>query len=131
MLTDALKPGRTSLFVPVLNRTASMGNFIGCHGGIAHEDNLVVWRILMKDVPGAGCLVHAPYIALPQTFINEVVKVEILHVLELHARSGEQLLTHPNVEIHGTTHIEKYQHLYRIMALRNHFQIQIPRVSGR
>src|SRR5690606_20329518 len=68
-------------------------------------------------------------IVLPHTFINEVVEVKIFHVLELKPCGREQLFAHPDVWVHGAAHIKEDQHLYRIVALRHHFQIKIAGIS--
>src|SRR5680860_112137 len=130
MLLDALEPGRTRLFVPVFDGTSSMGNLIGCHSGIAYEDHFVVLRVLVENIPGIGSLIHAPDVVLPQTLIHKVVKVEVLHVLELGARGRKQLLAHPHVGVHRTAHIEKDEHFNRVMALGHHLQVEITRITS-
>ena len=50
-------------------------------------------------------------------------------MLELAARRRKQFLAGADVVIHRTAHIQKQQHLDRVMPLRDHFQIQIASIA--
>src|SRR3972149_11460766 len=52
----ALHPHRARLIVRVLDRAAGMQDFVGAHGRIADEDELIVVPVLVHDVPGADAL---------------------------------------------------------------------------
>eukprot|EP01155_Anaeramoeba_flamelloides_P051515 Anaeramoba_flamelloidesc42431_g2_i2.p2 GENE.c42431_g2_i2~~c42431_g2_i2.p2 ORF type:complete len:115 (-),score=14.91 c42431_g2_i2:14-358(-) len=58
------------------------------------------------------------------------MEVEVLQVLELGARGGEQLFAGADERVHGTAHIEKQQHLGGVVALGHHLQIQQASVAG-
>src|SRR3546814_8379283 len=59
-----------------------------------------------------------PYTTLfrSQLFIDAVVEVEELHVLELGARRREQLLGDADVVVHRAADIEQQQHLHLVVA---------------
>ena len=107
-----------------------MGNLVRRHGRIADKDHFVVGRVLVKNVPGAGGFIHPPDIIFPDTFIDEIVEIEIFHVLEFEPCGRKQLLTDTNVGIHGAAHIEKDQHFHSVMPFGHHLQIQITGIAG-
>ena len=115
----------------MLHAAPGMGDFVGRHGGIADKNHLVVRGILVQHIPGGEAFRHAPPIVLPHRFIDEVVEVEILHVLELGARRGEELFADLHVRIHGAAHVEEAQHLHRVLPLRLEADIEKPAVMGR
>src|SRR3546814_3708195 len=57
-----------------------------------------------------------PTLFRSQLFIDAVVEVEELHVLELGARRREQLLGDADVVVHRAADIEQQQHLHLVVA---------------
>ena len=130
MRGDALHPGRAGLLVPVLDAAPRIGDLIRAHGRVADEDHFVILTETVDQVPGRGFFVVPAVIVLPHIFVNEIVEVEVLHVLELGTGRREQLLTDPHMRIHRATHIEEQQHLHRVVALRHHLDVEVPRIAG-
>lgn len=58
-----------------------MGDFVGRHGSIAHEDDFVVAIVFVHDIEG-GHAFAAPAVVAPHGFVDAVVKVEIFEMLE-------------------------------------------------
>ena len=52
------------------------------------------------------------------------MKVIIVQMLELAARGGKKFLAGPHIGVHRSTHIEKHQHLNRVMTLGDHTNIE-------
>jgi len=73
----------------------------------------------------------AATIVLPQRFVDEVVEVEVLEVLELAPGCREQLLAHADVIVHGTADIETQQDLNGVVSLRDHADVEQPGVARR
>src|SRR5579862_8820223 len=48
----AVQPDGAGFLVPVLHRAAGIGDFVGAHGRVADEDDLVVVREFVEHVPG-------------------------------------------------------------------------------
>src|SRR6185437_1424425 len=53
-----------------------------------------------------------------------VVEIEMLEVLELGTRSGEELLDTQYVVVHRAAHVEEEEHLHRVVQLRHHAQVE-------
>ena len=73
--------------------------------------------------------VEAAPVVLPHALVQAVVEVEVLHVLELAARRGEQFLGHLDVPVHRAADVEEQQHLHRVVPLRAHVDIEIALVG--
>jgi hypothetical protein len=69
----------------VFDAAARAGDFVGAHAGVADEDHLVVRAVGVDDVPSRQLFAVAAPVVLPQTFVDAVVEVEVLEVLELAA----------------------------------------------
>ena len=108
-----------------------MGDLVRGHGRVADEHALVVAGVLVEDAPRRQALVHAAPVVLPHGFIDEVVEVEALHVLELGARGREQLLADLDVGVHGPADVQEQEHLDGVPALGAHPDVEHPAVVGR
>jgi len=84
-----------------------------------------------RATPRSSLRRSAAAVVLPHVLVDKVVEVEMLEVLELAARGGEQLLAHPHVLVHGAADVEKQQYLDGIVPLRHQLQIQQPAVACR
>ena len=82
-------PKLTRFLVPVLYRAPRLHDFIGRHRCVAHEHDFVVMGVLVHQVEGGGTLVETPDIVLPDALVDEIVKVEILEMLEFGPRGRE------------------------------------------
>ena len=58
------------------------------------------------------------------------MKVVVIQMLEFAACRRKQLLTGSDIGIHRSANVKKHQHLYRVVALGHHADIQQPRVAG-
>src|SRR5580692_4359412 len=74
---QARKPHAAGLGVPVLDAAARLGDFIRAHGGIAHQNELVVAAVGAHHFDGAHVLVVAPPIVPPQRLVGKVVKIVV------------------------------------------------------
>ena len=86
---DALQPDRAGLLIDVLDRAAGYHDFILTHRSVADEHHLVIVRVFVQHVPGRRAVGKAPLVLLPDAFVQTVVEVEILHVLEFGLRRRE------------------------------------------
>ena len=68
-------------------------------------------------------------IIFPHALVNEIMEIKILEALEFAACRRKHFLADPYVVVHRATNIETKQDLYRIVALRNHPDIQDARVT--
>ena len=103
----------------MLHAATRMYDFVGAHGRVADEDQLVIAAVGVHQVIGGNSLAHASGVVLPDGFVDEVVKVVVLQVLELRACSGEKFLTQGHVLVHGAADVEKQQHLHVVVAFRH------------
>src|SRR5262245_44549959 len=87
---ETLQPDRAGLFVPVLDRTARIGDFVWTHRRVADEDDAIVARIFVQHVPRHGLFVVTAAIVLPHALIEAIVEVEEFEALELRARGGKK-----------------------------------------
>src|SRR5690606_16724350 len=85
----------------------------------------------VKHVPGGELLRVAAAIVLPDAFIEAVVEVKILKVLELRARRREEFFAELDVAVHRAADIEENQHIDLVAALRAHDQVEIALMRGR
>src|SRR5690606_12414238 len=83
LLRKTLHPDIAGFFVPVLDAAARLGDLIGRHGCVADENYLPVRAVLMQQIHGWSALGGAAEVVLPDGFINEIVEVEVLKMLEL------------------------------------------------
>src|SRR5215213_7404187 len=127
---DAIEPDRAGLLVDVLDRAAGHHDLVRRHRGIADEHHLVVVRILVQHVPGRRAVGEATLVLLPDAFIQAIVEVEILHVLEFGLRRREQFLDLLDMRIHRAADIEEHQNLDRVAALGAHVDVEIAVVGG-
>ena len=86
--------------------------------------------VLVHHVKQRQALIVPAHVVAPHAFVDEIVEVEVFHVLELGARCREQLLADAHVRVHGTAHVEEQQHLHRIVPLRDHLDVQQAGVAG-
>src|SRR6202011_1059257 len=63
--------------------------------------------------------------------VEEVVKIEMLEMLELAAGRGEQLLAHPHVILHRAADIQEQQHPDRVVPLRYELEVEHTAVARR
>ncbi len=105
----------------MLDTAAWLENFVGRHGSVAYEDDFVIAAVFMQYIQQGNSLTVAANIIVPHRFVQEVMEVKILHMLELGACGGEQFFTHANMRIHGTANIKEQQHFDRIVPLGHHF----------
>jgi hypothetical protein len=75
--------------------------------------------------PRSAVRSHPPaHVVLPHRFVDEIVEVEILHVLELGARRREQLLRRCARRVHRAADVEEQQHLDRVVPLGHHLEVE-------
>jgi hypothetical protein len=120
----AFQPHRPRFVVVVFDAAARVGDLVRAHGRIAHENQLVVVGVLVQHVENRRSFAVAPAIVAPYRFIEEVVEVEVLQVLEFGARGREQFLAHFYVVFHRAAHVQEQQHLYRVVPLRHHLDVE-------
>ena len=82
-----------------------MDDLVRAHRGIAHKDQLVVRGILMQHVPGGQALGMTARVVLPDGFINAVVKVIVLKMLEFCAAGRKEFGAYLDVIIHRPARI--------------------------
>src|SRR5579863_5427732 len=121
---QAPEPHAAGLGVPMFDAAARLGDFIGAHAGIAHQNELVVGAVGAHDFHGAHVLVVAPPIVPPQRLVGKVVKIVVLEVLEFAARSRKQFLAGLHVIVHRPADVEQQQHLHYIVPLRLHPDVE-------
>ena len=71
----------------------------------------------------------AAIVVAPHAFVDTVVEVEILEVLEFQPAGREEFLAHLDVVVHRAADIEKQQYLDRVVALGPHQQVEPARVA--
>ena len=71
------------------------------------------------------CSVQRRSVVAPDAFVEAVVEVEMLKVLELAARRAEELLHHLNMWVHRAANVQKQQHAHRIVPLRARLHVQV------
>src|SRR5690606_34617231 len=130
-LDEPTQPDGARLLVVVLHRAAGLEDLVGAHRRIAHEDQPVVGVELAQDVPGGRAFRVATAVVLPHVIVDAVVEVVELEVLELGSRRGKELLGLLDVVVHRAADVEQHQHLDRVVALRDHLDVEIARVSRR
>ncbi len=114
----------------MLDTAAGLGDFVGRHGGVADEDHFVVGAVLVQQVLRREALGSAAHVVLPHRFINEVVEVEVLQMLELGLARREQLLADLHVGVHRAADVEQQQQLHRVAPLRAHLDVQQAGILG-
>ena len=114
----------------MLDAAVGVGDLVGAHGGVADEDHLVVRAELAQQLPGGGAFRVAPAVVLPESFVNEIVEVVVLHVLEFVLGGGEQPLAGAHVVVHGAADIQQQQDFHPVAPFRAHLDIEIPGVAG-
>ena len=77
-----------------------------------------------------GVLVEAAAVLLPHALVEAVVEVEVLEVLELEPRGGEQLLGDLDVPVHGAADVEEEQDLDGVAALGPQPDVEVALVGG-
>src|SRR5690606_2194545 len=122
-LGEALHPDVAGFLVPVLDAAAGLGDFVGRHGRIADKHHLVVGAVLVQQVQRRGAFAGAAHVVLPHAFVDEVVEVEILQMLELGFAGTEQFLADLDVGVHRTADVQQQQELDRVASLRAHLDI--------
>ena len=86
---SSFRPHHTSLLIVMFDTAARIGNFVGTHRCITDKHELIVVPVLVKNLHHRNALTVSSPIVFPNRFIHEVVKVEILEMLEFGARGGE------------------------------------------
>ncbi|CAM2160920.1 hypothetical protein PT2222_90138 [Paraburkholderia tropica] len=130
LIGETAQPHGARFRVVVLDRAARLQHFVRAHGGVADEDQLVVGRELVQQVPRGRALRVAAAIVLPQVVVDAVVKVVELQMLELGLRGGEEFLGALDVVVHRAAHVEQHQHFHLVVALRHHLEVEPARVGG-
>ncbi len=124
---QALHPHGARFLVPVLDAAAGLDDLVRAHGGVADHDQLVVVAVGAHDFRQRRAFrVPAP-VVLPHGFIDEIVEVEVLEVLELAARGGEEFLADAHVVVHRAADVEEQQDFHGIVPLGDHADVEQPR----
>ena len=84
-----LHPGDASFFVPMLDAAAGISGLRGAHTRVPDEDNPIVRSVRVQQIPDAEGFLITPLVVSPNPFVQEVVKIVVLEVLEFGARRRE------------------------------------------
>ncbi len=70
-------------------------------------------------------------IVFPQALVNEIVKIEILEMLEFAARRREQLFANADVVVHRAADIETQEHFNGVVPFGHHAYVEQACIAGR
>ena len=122
---NPVHPDSTGFFVEMLHAAAGIGDFVGTHGRVADQDQLVVGSVLVQHVHDRCLFRVAPPVVLPHAFVDAVVEIEEFEVLEFRAGRREQLLAGLHVRIHRAADVEEHHDLHRIAPLGPHVDVEV------
>jgi len=108
----------------VLHTAARVADFVRAHGGVTDKDQFVVAAKGVDKVVGGQAAALAAAIVFPHRFVDAVVEVVILQVLEFAFDCGKQLFHRLDVVVHRAAHIKQHQYLHRIAQFAQHFQLE-------
>ena len=81
----------------MFDAAAGINDFVRAHRSVTNENELVVRSVFVCDLTGRNSFAVTATIVLPQTFIDEIVKVKILKMFEFTPCRGKHLLANSHV----------------------------------
>src|SRR5690554_8207666 len=69
--------------VPVFHAAAGLGDLVGRHGRVTDNHHLVVGTVLVDHIHGRNPLLGSAHVVLPHRFVDAVVAIVVLQMLEL------------------------------------------------
>ena len=84
----------------MLHTAAWLNDFVGRHGCVSYDHHFVVVTEFMHHIVQRCSLVMTPNVVFPDVVVQKVMEVEMLEMLELASRGGEQLFAYLYVGIH-------------------------------
>src|SRR5215470_681315 len=117
VLEDSREPRDPRLVVRVFDAASRLRELVRAHRRVADEDHFPVGTVGAQERQHVEALASPAEVVAPHVIVDAVVEIEVLEMLELRFRRGEELLADLHVRIHRPADVEKQDYLDPVAPL--------------